>query len=80
MIFINMKNFIFLIVITILFIGCKPVRYVNVSSKHNYYEKHRTTTYTVPTWLPNVGIVLETRVYRGHRWSQPKRRYKRHKK
>lgn len=75
-----MKNFIFLILVMVLLIGCVPVRYVNVNLKHNYYEKHRETTYTVPTWLPNVGVVLETRVYREHRWVQPKRRHQRHKK
>ena len=46
--------------IIILFASCIPVRYVDVHSKRNYYQRHRATTYTSPTWIPGVGVVLET--------------------
>jgi hypothetical protein len=51
-------------------IGCMPVKRVNVSSRHNYYERHRFNTYTSPTWIPGRGVILETHIYR-----LPKRSY-----
>ena len=57
-------------ILLFIFIGCVPIKRVNVSSRHNYYEKHRFNTYTSPTWIPGVGIVLETHIYR-----LPKRSY-----
>ena len=47
--------------------GCTPVRYVNVQKRHNYYQNHRYNTYTVPTWVPGFGILLETRIYHNNR-------------
>ena len=51
---------IILALILFLMVGCQPVRYVNVHSRHNYYQKHRSTTYTSPVWIPGKGVVLET--------------------
>jgi len=64
-----MKKFILAFILLTL-IGCMPVRYVDVSSKHNYYKKHRMNTYTSPTWIPGRGIILETHIHR-----LPKRSY-----
>ena len=59
-----MKNLSFVLLL-IMFLGaCKPVRYVNVKNKHNFYQKHRSNTYTIPVWIPNVGVILETRIYK----------------
>ena len=58
-----MKSIITLLVL-ILLVGCVPVRVVNVERKHNYYQRHRTTTYTSPIWIPGRGIILETHIYR----------------
>lgn len=66
-----MKTILSLFLTIILLSGCESVRYVNVSRKHNYYQRHRQNTYTIPTWVPGRGIMLETRIYRGHK---PKRR------
>ena len=59
-----MKKILLLLAVLFLLIGCVPVRRVNVNSRHNYYQKHRSNTYTIPVWIPNVGVVLETHVYR----------------
>ena len=56
-----MKQLLALIAL-ILVVGCTPVRRVNVSSRHNYYQRHRSHTYTVPMWIPNTGVVLETHI------------------
>jgi hypothetical protein len=48
------------ILILILFVGCEPVRYVNVHSHHNYYQRHRINTYTAPIWIPGRGPILRT--------------------
>ncbi len=61
-----MKNIITLLVL-ILLVGCVPVKIVNVESKHNYYQRHRTTAYTTPIWIPGHGIVLQT-----HKVRKPK--------
>lgn len=57
-----------LILLTLFLIGCSPARYVDITKRHNYYQRHRNNTYTIPLWIPGRGIVLETRVYH-----QPKR-------
>jgi uncharacterized protein YceK len=62
-----MKRIILLFLVIILLSSCDSVRYVNVNNKHNYYQKHRYNTYTIPTWIPGKGIMLETRIYRGHK-------------
>jgi hypothetical protein len=59
-----MKKILSLLFIIFLLIGCMPARRVNISSRHNYYERHRFNTYTSPTWIPGRGIILETRIYR----------------
>ena len=65
-----MKQLLSLCILLFLLIGCMPVRKVDVSSRYNYYEKHRINTYTSPTWIPGRGIILETHIYR-----LPKRSY-----
>jgi hypothetical protein len=42
--------------------SCTPVRYVNVESRHNYYEHHRYNTYTSPMWVPGYGVILQTHI------------------
>jgi hypothetical protein len=59
-----MKNLILVVILLIGVISCTPVRYVNVERKHNYYQRHRANTYTVPVWVPGRGMLLETRIYR----------------
>jgi hypothetical protein len=60
------------IILLMLVIGCTPVRYVNVERKHNYYQRHRATTYTAPMWIPGRGVILETHIIVPHRrWSKP---------
>lgn len=49
---------IFLLALT--FASCEPVRYVDVHSHHNYYERHRFNTYTAPIWIPGRGAILRT--------------------
>lgn len=66
-----MKNI--LIILAMFVIGCSPVKYVNVEKKHNYYQKHRSTTYTSPTWVPGQGIVLETKIYKHPKRKQQSR-------
>ena len=51
--------FILLILILFAMVGCQPVRYVNIHSHRNYYNKHRATTYTAPIWMPNRGVLLQ---------------------
>jgi uncharacterized protein YceK len=65
-----MKKILLLLFIVFLLIGCISVRRVDVSSRHNYYERHRMNIYTSPTWIPGQGIILETHIYR-----LPKRSY-----
>lgn len=63
-----------LVVLMLLLAGCTPVRYVNVESRHNYYQRHRLNTYTVPVWVPGRGAILQTRIVRPHRHTlQPKK-------
>jgi len=52
----------YLLSILLIFIvaSCTPVRYVNVHSHRNYYQKHRATTYTAPVWVPGRGVLLQT--------------------
>ena len=59
-----MKTLFFVLMLIIFLGACTPVRYVNVERKHNFYQKHRSNTYTIPTWVPNVGVVFETRIYK----------------
>lgn len=53
--------------------GCVPaVHFVNADKKNNYYQRHRYNTYTIPIWVPGVGVLLETRTYYPHnRWKHP---------
>jgi hypothetical protein len=53
-----------LVVLLLVLASCTPVRYVNVERHHNYYERHRFNTYTVPVWVPGRGAVLQTRIIR----------------
>lgn len=71
-----MKTLSFVLLLLILLGACTPARYVNVEKKHNFYQKHRSNTYTVPTWVPNVGIVLETKIYKSSK--KLKLTYKKH--
>ena len=64
------KGVLITLLISFFLMGCSPVKYVNVEKKHNYYQRHRVTTYTIPQWIPGRGILLETRIYRS-----PKRSY-----
>ena len=59
-----MKNVLSVLVLVFILIGCMPVRRVDVSSRHNYYERHRINTYTSPVWIPGRGIILQTHIYR----------------
>lgn len=54
-----MKN---LALLLLLLVGCTPVRYVNFEKRHNYYQKHRHNTYTIPVFIPGKGIILQTKV------------------
>ncbi len=65
-----MKKVLSIIILLFILVGCMPVRRVNVSSRHNYYERHRHNSYTSPTWISGRGIILETHIYR-----LPKRSY-----
>lgn len=62
-----MKTIVSLFLVVFLITSCSPVRYVNVNSKHNYYQRHRHNTYTIPTWIPGRGVILETHVYRNRK-------------
>jgi hypothetical protein len=57
-----MKNLLLVAFLLLAIVGCTPIRYVNVERKHNYYQRHRSTTYTIPTWIPGRGVLLETRI------------------
>jgi hypothetical protein len=46
--------------IIIMLTSCVPVRYVDVYSHHNYYQRHRFETYTVPVLVPGRGVMLQT--------------------
>ena len=48
------------ILISFFLISCMPVRVVDISSRHNYYERHRYNSYTSPIWIPGHGVVLQT--------------------
>ena len=65
-----MKRILLVVILLFILVGCVPVRRVDVSSRHNYYERHRFNTYTSPTWIPGRGVILETHIYR-----LPKRSY-----
>ena len=63
-----------LAILLLLLAGCTPVRYVNFEARHNYYERHRHNTYTVPVFVPGRGPILETRIVHPHRHMlQPKK-------
>lgn len=51
-----------LVVLMLLLASCTPVRYVNVERRHNFYERHRYNSYTVPVWVPGRGVLLQTRI------------------
>ena len=51
---------IFTLLVLILLVGCVPVKVLNPERTHNYYQRHRATTYTTPIWIPGHGIVLQT--------------------
>lgn len=59
-----MKKVLSILILLFVIIGCGPVRKVNVTSRHNYYQRHRYNTYTSPLWIPGRGIILETHIYR----------------
>lgn len=63
-------KYIPLLFVLFLLIGCVPSRIVDVTSRHNYYQKHRVNTYIIPIWIPGRGIILETQIYHS-----PKRSY-----
>jgi len=46
--------------IIVMLTSCVPVRYVNINSHRNYYQRHRFETYTSPIWIPGKGVVLQT--------------------
>jgi len=68
-----MKKLLLAIFLLLVIVSCTPVRYVNVERKHNYYQKHRSNTYTIPMWIPGHGILLETRIITRHRVHKKKR-------
>ena len=51
-----MKKLLFILLLA----SCTPVRYVNVNSHRNYYQRHRFETYTVPVLVPGRGVMLQT--------------------
>jgi hypothetical protein len=64
-----------LIVLGLIFVfACNPSMYVNPNSQHNFYNKYRAETYTSPTWIPGIGVVLETHIIPKYRYYEP--RYK----
>jgi hypothetical protein len=78
-------KFSIVILLFLLLGSCVPSRIVNISSKNNYYNRHRTHTFTRPMWIPGHGIVLYTESvprYRFHkpRYTQPQPRVRRGKK
>jgi len=46
--------------IIIMLTSCVPIRYVDVYSHHNYYQRHRFETYTVPVLVSGRGVMLQT--------------------
>lgn len=68
-----MKKVILILLVLTTLIGCIPNRHiVNVRDVNNYYQKNRYNTYTIPLWVPGIGIILETRTYHPHnKWKQP---------
>ena len=52
--------------------SCSPSMYVNPYSHHNYYNRYRAETYTSPTWIPGVGVVLETHIIPKYSYYQPR--------
>ena len=44
----------------IMLTSCVPIRYVDVYSHHNYYQRHKFETYTVPVLVPGRGVMLQT--------------------
>jgi hypothetical protein len=62
-----MKTLFLLLLVIVLTSGCEPIRYVNVEKRHNYYQRHRHNTYTIPTWIPGRGVILETHIYRNRK-------------
>lgn len=67
-----MKFILSVFVTLLVLVGCAPHRYVNVNSRHNYYERHRFQSYTSPTWIPGYGIILETHIIPKHRYIKPR--------
>ena len=55
-------GFILFLWATMFLASCTPLRYVDVHSRHNYYERHRYNTYTSPTWIPGMGVILQTHI------------------
>jgi len=55
-------GFILFLWITMFLASCTPIRYVDVYSRHNYYERHRVNTYTSPIWIPGHGVILQTHI------------------
>ena len=53
-------KYLFVLVLALAFTSCMPIRYVDVYSHHNYYEKHRFNTYTAPILIPGRGVILQT--------------------
>ena len=43
--------------------GCSSIKYVNVEKRKNFYQRNRYNTYTIPVWIPGVGVLLETRIH-----------------
>lgn len=46
--------------IIIMLTSCVPIRYVDVYLHHNYYQRHRFETYTVPVLVSGRGVMLQT--------------------
>jgi hypothetical protein len=65
-----MKYLIFFVFLFL--VSCTPSRIVNVSSRHNYYNRHRAETFTRPMWIPGHGIVLYTEIAPNYRFYQPR--------
>ena len=57
-----LKKLAALLIVIVLFASCIPVRYVDVHSKRNYYQRHRSAGGGGPTWVPGIGVVLETHI------------------
>ena len=68
-----MKKLLLAIFLLLIMVSCSPVRYANLQRKHNCYQRHKTTTYTIPMWIPGRGILLETHTITPHRVHKKKR-------